>query len=184
MRALVVLILITLLLSAVSVGVAIWWTTRMLRRLHRSARRLIDRGTLSARAYLVPPGRARQVAAARLQLRTGMDQTRRVLEDAVRRNYPLGDLPGLFRRIEHLAASVDAELQLLDGDRDPLQRARLTSAVQRSAELAAMAASIRGTVTGVHAEMQVDTFGLLQRDLDVELSALRAGAAAAQISRG
>ncbi len=183
MRALVVLLLITLMLTAVSVGVAIWWTTRMLRRLRRATRRLIDRGALSARAYLAPPGRVRQAATARLHLRTAMDQTRRVLEDAVRRNCPLGDLPGIFRRIEQLAGSVDVELHLLDGDRDPVQRARLQSVVQRSDDLAAMAASIRRTVTGVHAEMQFDTFALLHRDLDVELSALRAGAAAAQISR-
>ncbi|HEV3364869.1 MAG TPA: hypothetical protein VG795_12170 [Acidimicrobiia bacterium] len=183
MRGLVVLVLFILMLTAVSVGVVIWWTTRMLRRLRGATRRLFERGTLSVRAYMAPPGRARQVAAARLHLRTGMEQTRRVLDDASRRNCPLGDLPGIFRRIEHLAGSVDAELRVLDGDRDPLQRAPLASVVQRSDELVAMAASIRRTVSGVHAEMQFDTFGLLQRDLDVELNALRAGAAAAQISR-
>jgi hypothetical protein len=183
MRGLVVLVLITLVLTAVSVGVVLWWTARMLRRLRRATRRLLERGTLSARAYVSPPGRARHVAAARLHLRTGMEQTRRVLEDASRRNCPVGDLSAIFRRIEHLAGSVDAELRVLDGDRDPLQRGRLASAVQRSDELVAMAASIRHAVSGVHAEMQFDTFALVRRDLDVELRAVRAGAAAAQISR-
>jgi hypothetical protein len=41
-----------------------------------------------------------------------------------------------------------------------------------------MAAAIRGTVSGVRADMQLDGFALLQRDLDVELRALRAGASA------
>jgi hypothetical protein len=41
-----------------------------------------------------------------------------------------------------------------------------------------MAAEIRRTVSGVHAELQLDGFGMLQRDLDVELKALRAGVAA------
>jgi hypothetical protein len=177
MRVLVVVMLVLV----VSVGLALWWAARMLRRLRRFSIRLVDRGTLTVRAHLLP-GTARQVAAAQLQMRTGVDQIRRVLHDASRRNCPLGDLPGLFRRIEQLAASVDAELRMLDGDHDPLQRSRLAAVVRRSEELALMATAIRRTVSGVHADMQLDEFGLLQRDLDVELRALRAGAAAASPS--
>jgi hypothetical protein len=177
MRGLVVVMLVALTVAFVSVGLALWWTARMLRRLRRFTVRLVDRGTLTVRARVLP-GAARRRAAAQLQLHTGLDQTRRVLGEASRRNCPLGDLPGLFGRIEQLAVSVDAELRMLDGDRDPLQRARLADTVWRSEELAAMAASIRRTVSGVHADLQLDGFGRLQRDLDVELRALRAGVAA------
>jgi len=176
-RTLVVVVLVLVTVTVVSVGFALWWAARMLRRLRCFTVRLVDRWTLTVKARLLL-GSARHVAAAQLQLHTGLDQTRRVLNDASRRNCPLGDLPGIFRRIEQLAASADADLRMLDGDRDPLQRARLADAVRRSEELAAMAASIRGTVSGVHADLQLDGFGLLQRDLDVELRALRAGVAA------
>jgi hypothetical protein len=181
MRGLVVVMLVGLTIAVVSIGLAVWWVALMLRRLRCLTVRLLDRGTLTVRARLLP-GTARRVAATQLQLHTGLDQTRRVLSDAARRNCPLGDLPGLFRRIEQLAASVDADLRMLDGDRDTLQRARLAEAVRRSEELTSMAAGIRRTVSGVHADMQLDGFGLLQRDLDVELRALRAGAGAARIS--
>jgi len=181
MRGLVVVMLVAVTVVVVSVGLVLWWAARMLRRLRCFTSRLVDRGTLTVRARLLP-GAARHVAAAQLQLHTGLDQTRRVLDDASRSNCPLGDLPGLFRRIEQLAASVDAELRMLDGDRDTLQRARLADAVRRSEELASMTAAIRRTVSGVHADMQLDGFGLLQRDLDVELRALRAGAGALRSS--
>ena len=173
MRILVVMMLVTIF----SVGLAVWWAVRMLRRLRCLTVRLIDRSMLTVRARLLP-GSARQVAAAQLQLRAGLNLTRRVLDDASRRNHPLGDLPRLFRRIEQLATSIDAELRMLDGDRDALQRVRLADAIRRSEELAAMSAEIRRTVSEVHADMQLDGFALLQRDLDVELRALRAGASA------
>ena len=179
MSALVVVLLLAVMLSVVSVGLAAWCAARMLRRLRRFTGQLVDRGALSVRARL-HPGAAGQVAGARLQLRSGIDQTRRIVDDAVRRNDPLGELPRLFRRIEHLAESVDAELRMLDGDPDRIQQARLAATVRHSAELASMAAAVRRTVSGVHADMQLDRFGLLQRDLDVELAALRAGAAAAR----
>ena len=177
MRTLVVVALVMVMVAVVSVSLALWWVARMVRRVRAFTVRLVDRWTLTARARLLL-GPARHVAAAQLQLHTGLDQTRRVLNDAARRNCPVGDLPGIFRRIEQLAASADAELRMLDGDRDPLQRARLADAVQRSDELASMAAAIRRTVSGVHADMQLDGFGVLQRDLDIELRALRAGVAA------
>ena len=177
MRTLVVVALVMGMVAVVSVGLALWWAARMVRHLQTFTVRLVDRWTLTVRARLLL-GSARHVAAAQLQLHTGLDQTRRVLNDAARRNCPLGDLPGIFRRIEQLAASADADLRMPDGNRDPLQRARLAEAVRRSDELASMAASIRRTVSGVQADMQLDGFGALQRDLDVELRALRAGAAA------
>jgi hypothetical protein len=176
MGGLVMVMLVALTLTACFVGAAIWWTTRTLRRLRRFTGRLVDRGTLAARAHLVG-GAPGQAAGAQLRLRSGLDQTRRVLDDAQHRNCPLGDLPGLFRRVEHLAASVDAELRMLGRDTDPGQQARLVAVLRRSDELTSMAAAIRRTVSSVHADMQLDPFTTLQRDLDVELSALRGGAA-------
>ena len=179
MRGLVVVVLVGVALWVAAAGLAIWWAIRLLRRLSDSTRRLVDRGSLSVKAHLAP-GSTGRVAAARLRLRGAIERTRRMLDDAARRNCPLGDLPGIFRRIERLADAVDGELALLDRDGDRIQRARLGAVLVRSDELASMAAGIRRTVSGVHAEMQIDGFEMLQRDLDVELSALRAGAAAAR----
>ncbi|HYH49840.1 MAG TPA: hypothetical protein VEG38_09865 [Acidimicrobiia bacterium] len=179
MRVLVVVMLVGLALSVLSAGLTIWWTIKIGRRLTQRARRLVERASLTARAQLVP-GAARQVASARLQLSIGVEQTRRALEDAARRNCPLGDLPSLFRRVERLAEAVDAELQMLVGDRDAIQRMRLAAVLARSDELTAMTTSIRRTLSGVRADMHADGFGLLRRDLDVELEALRAGAAVAR----
>ena len=179
MRIFVGVMLVVVTIAVVAAGLTVWWAARMLRRLRAYTVRLVDREALRLKAR-VRLGAPRQVAAARLQLHTGLDQTRRVLHDASRRNCPLGDLPGIFHRIEQLAASTDADLRMLDGDRDPLQRARLADAVRRSDELTSMASAIRRTVSGVHADLHLDGFGLLQRDLDVELKALRAGVAAAR----
>lgn len=181
MRGLVVVFLVGVTLWVVAAGLTVWWAIRRLCRLTGRAVRLVDRGSLSVKAH-VAPGLSRQVAATRLHLRQAIEQTGRVLDDAARRNCPLGDLPGVFRRIEHLAGALDAELQILDGDRDPLQRARLGAVLGRSEELASMTAGIRRAVSGVHAEMRTGGFETLQRDLDVELCALRAGAAAVRRS--
>jgi hypothetical protein len=102
MRILAVMMLVTIF----SLALAVWWAVRMLRRLRCFTVRLLDRSRLTVRARLLP-GSGRQVAATRLRLHGGLDLTRRVLDDASRRNHPLGDLPRLFRRIEQLAASVD-----------------------------------------------------------------------------
>lgn len=177
MRGWVVVFLVGFTVWVVAAGLTIWWAIRLLRRVTDRTRRAVDRGLLSIKAHLAP-GSSRRVAAAQLELRSGMERTRRVLEDALRRHCPLGDLPGLFRRIEHLAEAVDGELQILAGDRDGLQRTRLAAVLVRSEELVAMAAGIRRTVSGVRGEMQADGFELLRRDLAVELSAVAAGAAA------
>ena len=176
MSSLLVVMCVAVTLLVVSVGLAVWWTTRLLRRVCRSVKRFVDQSALSVQAHLVPAA-ARPVAGTRLQLRAEIDRTRRVLEDAARRHCPLGDLPTLFRRIEHHAGSADAELALLARDRDPVQRAHLDAVLHRSQDLVSMAATIRRTVSGVSADMDMDGFALLQRDLDLEVSALRAGAA-------
>jgi hypothetical protein len=180
MSTFVVLLLVAVTLSVVCLGAAVWRAALALRRLHRSTRRLVDRGVLSVKAHALPPGRARQVAGLRLDLRAGMDHTRRVLEDATCRNCPLGELPELFRRVEHLAESVDGELRMLEGEPDVVQRERLATVRQRSEDLVATAANIRRAVSGVQTDLYADLFPPLRGDVDVEVSALRAGVAAAR----
>jgi hypothetical protein len=180
MHTFVVLLLVAVTLSVVCLGAVVWMAVLALRRLRRFTGRLVDRGVLSVKAHALPPGRARQVAGLRLDLRAGMDHTRRALHDAARRNCPLGELPGLFRQIEHLAESVDGELRLLEGERDVVQRARLATVRQRSEDLVATAANIRRAVSGVQADLYADLFHSLHGDVDLEVSALRAGVAAAR----
>ena len=177
MNAVVVVMLVAVMFCVVLVGGAVWMVALALRRLRRLTRRVTDRAALSVRAYALPPGGTREVARLRLELRAGIDQTRRVLED-VRRNCPLGELPLLFRRVERLAESVDAELRVLEPDAGGSHPARLDSGRRRSRELVAMAATIRRVVSGVYADLNSDLLPPLQHDVDLELQALRAGAAA------
>jgi len=176
MSALVVLMLATVTVCVLLVGGAVWLAGRAVRRVHRAGRRVVDRSILSVKARALPPGRGRLVAGLRLDLRAGVDQTRRVLDDAVRHDCSLGELPRLFRRVEQLAASVDAELRLLEGRADVAEW-QLVAAEQRAGELAAMAAEIRQGASAVRADLTSDLFGSLHREVEMEVSAVRAGAA-------
>jgi hypothetical protein len=176
MTELVVVMLVAVAGCVVLVGGAVWVAGRAVRRLHRVGRRAVDRSILSVKARALPPGRGRQVAGLRLDLRAGVVQTRRVLDDAVRHDCSLGELPRLFRRVERLAASVDAELRLLEGRADVAEW-QLRAAEQRAGELVAMAAKIRQGASAVRADLTSDLFGSLHREVELEVSAVRAGAA-------
>ena len=178
MSALVMVLLALVALWVVLAASAVWMAVIAFRRFRQLTRRVVDRGILSVKARALPPGRGRQVAGLRLELRDAVDRTRRVLDDATARNCPLGELPGLFRRIESLAGSVDAELRILEGDPDAEQRARLAAVRQRSADVVAMTARIRRAVSGVHADLSGGAFRSLQGEVDLEVRALRAGVAA------
>jgi hypothetical protein len=176
MGALVVLMLATVTLCVVLVGAAAWIAGRAVRRLHRFAGRVVDRSVLSLKARALPPGRVRQVARLRLDLRAGIDQTAWVLDEAAREDCALGELPRLFRRVEQLARSVDAELRMVEGGIG-VTRGELAAAQQRSEDLVAIAAKIRRAVGTVRADLTSDVFRSLHGEVDVEVSALRAGVA-------
>ncbi|MCA1843489.1 MAG: hypothetical protein LC792_09965 [Actinobacteria bacterium] len=180
MSGLLVLVLVVITLSVAFFVSAMWLATGAVRRVHRLTRPVVDRATLSVKAHALPHRPAREVARLRLELRTGMEQTRRILDDARRRDCPLGELPGLFRRVEQLAESVDGELRVLEGERDRLQQGRIGAARQRSEDLMAMAATIRRDVGAVYAVLNSELFHSLRGDVDLELRALRAGVAAAR----
>jgi hypothetical protein len=183
MTAVVVLALALTALAVVSIGGALWIATRTLRRLRRlrrAAGRLVEDGTLRVKAYVLPPGRARQAAVLRRDLRAAIDRTGRLLDEAGRRDCPLGELPRLFRRVEELAASVDGELRTLEREPGPLPPDRVAAVRGRGEGLVAITAMIRSAVGGVHAELNGDLFRTLHSDVDLEVRALRAGVAAAR----
>jgi hypothetical protein len=132
------------------------------------------------RAHLrvTPAGGAREAAALRHDLRAALTCTRSALAtlpaDAQR-----GDLPALARRLERLAAPLDAELlQLVREPDESVRAALLPGARTRAQEALSVARRLRTGVALVLAGRSAGDLGDLDADVRSEVEALRAGAEA------
>jgi hypothetical protein len=169
---------------------AVWLVARRVRRgIDRlstapaaAARRIasgdprVERTLLRVRDRLAPPGPAQVAAGLKRDLAQAVAHTRASVA-ALPSGAPVGDLPHLLRRLERLAAPLDAELEHLRRDPDPaLQAALLPGMRDRTGQLLEVAGRIRAGAALVRSAGIADVAADLDADARQEVEALRAGA--------
>ncbi len=161
------------LLMAVCAGMALVVRSYM-RRYRRSVARLA--GALAVKRLFFP-GPGRDLTELQLELRRGVDATRRLVEHAASKGGSLGELPVLLQRLSRIGESLDSELEALRHDpHAALQRSSLADARRRVGELLDMAARIRAAA--LEAVSPTLELAELRRDLQDELTAVTAWRAA------
>lgn len=165
-----------LLLSVTAGAVVVWIVARRIRRSPQVAR-----GLLRLRAEALATGPSREFATLRLSLDRSVSYTAGCVAMAERSGRPVGELPGLVRRLVALAASLDQQLRLWEREPDPDQlRVLLTRARSRTSEVTESAERMRAVLG------QLDDAGAdaertsLIADVAMEIEALQAGVASFQ----
>lgn len=142
-------------------------------RIRRS--RAVGHSVLRARA-LMSAGRQRDAFALRLRLADSLASGKAALDLARQSNSPLGELNRLYARIRSDGAAVDAQLVLLQSERDA---AVLTQSValsrHRVDQVDALVRRLRSAVAAGLGEHTDDSLATLTGDLDREIAALDAG---------
>jgi hypothetical protein len=158
-------------LTTALAGVAAWKIWRLLRRHLRIEQRL-----RTVKVWVTPPGARREVAALRRELAEVVRATPHAVNVVQRAAGVVGDLPQLARRLRRIAATLDAELELLAGEPDPRELARvLPSARARVADVARVARSIRRAAAAGLDAGRADELRRLNADVNQEVTALAAG---------
>lgn len=159
-----------LALTTALAGVAAWQLWRLLRRRLRFEQRV-----RTVKVWLTPPGARREVAALRRRLAEAVNATPRAVTVVQRASGVVGDLPALARRLQRVAATLDAELKLLAAEPDPGELARmLPSARARVADVARVARSIRRAAAAGLDAGRAD-LRQLNDDVEQEMAALAGG---------
>lgn len=152
-------------------GVAAWQIWRLLRRRLRIEQRL-----RTVKVWVTPPGGRREVAALRRELAKAVSATPRAVTVVQRAAGVVGDLPQLARRLVRVAATLDAELELLGGEPDPRELARmLPPARARVDDVARVARSIRRAAAAGLDAGRAGELRQLNADVDQEIAALASG---------
>jgi hypothetical protein len=152
-------------------GVAAWQVWRLLRRRLRLEQRM-----RTVKVWVTPPGGRREVAALRRELAAAVAATPRAVAVVQRASGVVGDLPQLARRLRRVAATLDAELELLGGEPDPRELARmLPPARARVGDVARVARSIRRAATAGLDAGRAGELRQLNADVDQEIAALASG---------
>ena len=115
MDALIWVLLSLLAFAVISWAVVFLIVRALYRRIRRS--RTLNRAVLKSRAQL-SRGPQRKVLALHVQLDEALDSGRAAIDVAVRSNGRRGDLPRLFQRIETEAATLRAQLRLMESETD------------------------------------------------------------------
>src|SRR6266498_3193639 len=142
---LIVLAIVVTVGVCILLGLALWG----LRRARRSGalargRRAVEQAQLTLRAQTAPPGPARELAQLRLDLREVVEQTSAAVTATQAAGNPVGDLPGLSRRLEQVAPALDTELRVLQHDPDGAEvRVLLPALRARAGELNGSARAVR-----------------------------------------
>jgi hypothetical protein len=161
-----------LLLLACACMLLLLW--RLWRHLRRSVQWRYRMRT--AQVWLAPPGVRREVAALRRELVQSVAATPHALTIVRATGGAVGELPLLARRLERVAATLDAELALLASEPDMAEVARvLPAAHARVADVRRVARTIRraaGAGLGVAGAASVRALGA---DVEREVAALDAG---------
>jgi hypothetical protein len=158
-------------LTTALAGVAAWQIWRLLRRRLRIEQRL-----RTVKVWVTPPGGRREVAALRRELAKAVSATPRAVTVVQRAAGVVGDLPQLARRLVRVAATLDAELELLSGEPDPRELARmLPPARARVDDVARVARSIRRAAAAGLDAGRAGELRQLNADVDQEIAALASG---------
>jgi hypothetical protein len=144
----------------------------------RIARRAV--GPVVHRAGLVVAAQSAGAGGAVARLRRDLDDAvrrgRKALAVAAALGTPVGDVPGLFDRIETAAADVDGELRAISAVADPRRRGSLlAAATRRVTELVDAADDLASAVASAAAAASGDV-GDLRSACLAEAEALREGA--------
>lgn len=179
-QVLIVLAIVVTVLVGVLLGLAVWGV----RRARRSGalargRRAVERAQLTLRAQTAPPGPARELAQLRLDLREVVGRTSTAVTATQAAGDPVGDLPGLCRRLQQVTVALDTELRLLEHDPDGADvRVLLPALRARAGELEGSARAVRDAAAAARHGMAEASLAELTADVDQEVAALRAGVAA------
>ena len=159
-----------LVLATALAGVAAWRIWKLLRRRLRVEQRL-----RTVKVWVTPPGARREVAALRRELAEAVSAAPHAVTVVQRASGVVGDLPQLARRLQRVAATLDAELELLGGEPDPRELARmLPSTRARVADVARVARSIRRAAAAGLDAGRAD-LRQLNADVEQEIAALTDG---------
>jgi hypothetical protein len=167
-------VLVSLLaMVAVSITVVVLVVRAVVKRIRRS--RALASATLRTRARF-SPGPNGKVLKLRVRLEEALASGRAAVDLAARSDGPRGELPELFRRIEHEGAALDLQLRLMESEIDSaVLSAELSAAGHRVEQVTALVGRLRSAVAAGLAGVTDDTLTTLHSDVDREVAALRAG---------
>ena len=167
-------VLVSLLtMVAVSITVVVLVVRAVVKRIRHS--RALAAATLRTRARF-SPGPNGKVLRLRVRLDEALASGRAAVDLAARGDGPRGELPELFRRIEHEGAALDLQLRLMESEIDSaVLSAELSAAGHRVDRVAALVGRLRSAVAAGLAGGTDDTLTTLHSDVDREGAALRAG---------
>lgn len=149
----------------------------VLRMLYRRIRRnrALSAAALRTRAGL-SAGPRRQVLKLRLRLGDVLASAQAASELAARGDGPRGELVPLLKRIRNEAAILNAQLRLLESERDARVLAEaIVDATSRVDQLAAMVRRLRLAVSAGLGDLSNDALDALRADVDREIEAVNVG---------
>ncbi|MEW2518005.1 hypothetical protein [Actinacidiphila alni] len=169
------IVVLVLVLAFVTLGVVATVKTvraakRGVARASAQARRAVEDAQLKARRFTTM-GPAGEVAQLRIDLRTAIDSTFRVID----RNDPsLSEAAGLLDRLNDHARTLDRELAVLEREPD---RARLAALLPdldtRAHRITQSADSLRWAAQDRAQQFAADDLAALRQQIDIESAALR-----------
>jgi hypothetical protein len=174
----VVWILLLVFLLFVSAGVyasvrAVKAAKRGIDRTVSQARRTVEDTRLRAKQF-VQPGPAGELAELRLSLRTSMRATHEALRAGAPQDASLSEALGLFERLSAHGRELDEELKRLE--QEPAKsrlESRLPELRERTERITRSADSLRWAAQDRAQRFARDDLDALDRDIEVEASALR-----------
>lgn len=167
-------VLVSLLaMVAVSVTVVVLFVRALVKRIRRN--RAIAGAALRTRAQF-SSGLRRKVLRLRVRLDEILASGQAAVDLAARGDGPRGELPDLFRRIEHEGAALDLQLRLMESEIDStVLSGELASAGRRVEQVEGLVRRLRSAVASGLEGVTDDTLISLRSDVDREVEALHAG---------
>ncbi|KRE25778.1 hypothetical protein [Agromyces sp. Soil535] len=162
-----------LILVVVSIATVFLIVRALVKRIRRS--RAIAGGVLRTRARF-SSGPHGKVLRLRVRLEEILASGKAAVDLAARGDGPRGELPELFRRIEHEGAALDLQLRLMESETDSAVLAEeLRAAGLRVEQVAGLVRRLRSAVALGLEGVTDDTLTTLRSDVDREVAALHAG---------